>query len=141
MSLQYSRSAKGRMQALIWRQTDRGRESKRLQLLRYRQTDKGIAFLRRRYERLGSNAGWRDKANFWIFVEGRPCCLCNETDKEKLQCDHIVSRAKWFLLHGSLAGCDDDSNLRILCLRCHGRKTKEDIRELRLCPLKISNLS
>ena len=103
-----------------YQRTERGKQFHMLAVIRYLSSDKGKAMLRRRYELLGNNGGWHDKANYWIFVENRPCVGCGETDKSLLQCDHIIPRA--------VGGTDDDWNLQILCKKCHRHKTNDDIR-------------
>jgi 5-methylcytosine-specific restriction protein A len=40
--------------------------------------------------------------------------------------DHKVNKAEWRRLHGSLAGCDDDSNLWCVCVDWHRSKTARE---------------
>ncbi|MCZ8076434.1 MAG: HNH endonuclease, partial [Paucibacter sp.] len=40
--------------------------------------------------------------------------------------DHKVSKAEWKRLHGSLDGCDDDSNLQAINADCHKLKTQAE---------------
>lgn len=40
--------------------------------------------------------------------------------------DHRIGKAEWQRRHGSLAGVDDDSNLRAINRDCHRRKTQRE---------------
>lgn len=54
-----------------------------------------------------------------IYLEEKPCAKCGEVNKARLQVDHITPRA--------LGGTNDSENLQVLCLKCHGPKTQQDI--------------
>ena len=61
-------------------------------------------------------------------IKVRACGLCEPclavgVVHEGHQCDHIISKAEWKRLHGSLAGVDDDTNLQWMNRDCHAAKT------------------
>lgn len=61
----------------------------------------------------------------------RDCGLCQACAARQLvtagtEVDHKVNRATWRRLYGSMNGCEDDSNLQLLCKPCHAAKTRAD---------------
>ncbi len=58
-----------------------------------------------------------------ILRDGAKCRHCGHNKSEHLSIDHIIPR--------SLGGKDYVENLQILCLRCHRKKTKQDIKNLK----------
>ena len=115
----YRKSSAGRAAQATYDSSSKGLSAH----IRWCTSQGGKAFWRSRYERLGNNTHWRDKANYWKYVEGRPCAFCGEAAVFLLQCDHIIPRAP--------GGSDEDSNLQILCIKCHAKKTAVDIAAIR----------
>jgi hypothetical protein len=63
----------------------------------------------------------------------RDCGLCQPCDKANrvraaTQVDHVICKAEWQFLHGSLDGCDVDENLQSICDPCHAAKTENEAR-------------
>lgn len=63
----------------------------------------------------------------------RDCGLCQCEECKSLhrllpatQVDHRINKAEWLRQRGSLAGVDDDSNLRAINKDCHKRKTARE---------------
>lgn len=82
-----------------------------------------------RHER-GYGADW-DRRRLRILK--RDCGICQCEDCKALNrlrsatvVDHKVNKAEWKRLHGSLAGVDDDSNLRAINVECHKAKTARE---------------
>lgn len=53
-------------------------------------------------------------------------CLARGIVHAGTHVDHKVSKAEWKRLHGSLVGCDDDSNLQAINADCHRAKTQAE---------------
>jgi 5-methylcytosine-specific restriction endonuclease McrA len=125
----YLNTARGKERHHQWLHSDNGKKSRN----RYLKSERGKTMLRKRAERLGwSNLDWKDIENYWIYVEGRGCSTCGEGNQPLLQCDHIIPRALWMILHeGNMQGCHADSNLQIICKSCHKSKTIEDMKLIR----------
>lgn len=56
------------------------------------------------------------------------CETCKLIDRVRLatEVDHIISKAEWLRIHGSLDGVDDDSNLQAINADCHKAKTARE---------------
>lgn len=82
-----------------------------------------------RHER-GYGAHW-DRLRARILRRDCGLCQCEECKAagrllSATQVDHKVNKAEWKRRHGSLAGVDDDSNLRAINVDCHKRKTARE---------------
>lgn len=82
-----------------------------------------------RHER-GYGAAW-DRIRERILKRDCGICQCEECKalnrlRSATQVDHRVNKAEWKRVHGSLAGVDDDSNLRAINVECHKRKTARE---------------
>lgn len=53
-------------------------------------------------------------------------CLAQGIVHEGTHVDHKISKAEWRRVHGSLEGCDDDSNLQTINAECHKAKTQAE---------------
>ena len=78
----------------------------------------------------GYGADW-DRRRLRILNAAGGLCQCDECKQAKrlrsaTQVDHIVNKAKWRQLHGSLAGVDADSNLQAINKDCHKAKTARE---------------
>ena len=80
-----------------------------------------------RHER-GYGAAW-DKLR--LVIMKRDCGLCQacrragRTALGKI-CDHKIGRADWMAKHGNLDGCDDPSNLEMICVDCNRSKVAQE---------------
>lgn len=75
----------------------------------------------------GYGAHW-DRLRLQVLRRDNGICQCDECKaagriSEATQVDHRINKAQWRLLHGSLAGVDDESNLQAINVVCHKRKT------------------
>jgi len=78
-----------------------------------------------RHER-GYGAAW-DKLRRQILE--RDNYLCQPSLRagrvvQATQVDHIVNKAEWLRVHGTLAGVDDPANLQAICEAEHRKKTQ-----------------
>lgn len=79
----------------------------------------------------GYGTEW-DKLRLRILERDRYLCQCKDCKGGEIrtrpasEVDHIVSKAEWQVLHGSLDGVDADANLQAINALCHRRKTDED---------------
>ena len=137
----YNASEKGKKKNAVWhtspagivsaeryRISPKGRINDAKGSRTFLKTEKSKAYLRKVYRARGNNHHWRTIGHYKIYVLQEPCVLCGEANQDVLQCDHVVSRCLWwYLREGDLAGVHDESNLQILCKKCHRKKTKVDI--------------
>lgn len=83
----------------------------------------------------GYGTEW-DKRRKRILARDRYICQCSECKGGALrlrpatEVDHIISKAEWLANHGTLDGCDDESNLQAINDDCHRTKTAEDRRRV-----------
>jgi 5-methylcytosine-specific restriction protein A len=83
----------------------------------------------------GYGASWR-KRRLLILERDQYLCQCDQCRGGKLrvreahQVDHIVSKAEWQILRGTLDGVDHEGNLQAINDDCHARKTEEDRRRV-----------
>lgn len=78
----------------------------------------------------GYGAQW-DRTRLRILRRDNGLCQCDECKAanrllEATEVDHMVNKAQWKVLHGSLAGVDGDDNLRAINADCHKRKTARE---------------
>jgi 5-methylcytosine-specific restriction protein A len=79
----------------------------------------------------GYGSEW-DKLRLTILARDCYLCQCERCQGGKLrltvatQVDHRISKADWLRRHGTLDGCDDQSNLRAISGPCHQRKGIEE---------------
>lgn len=82
-----------------------------------------------RHER-GYGAAW-DKLRARILKRDAGLCQCADCKhlgriRVATQVDHIVNKAEWRRLHGSLVGVDAESNLQAINAECHRLKTQRE---------------
>lgn len=78
----------------------------------------------------GYGADW-DRRRLRILKRDCGICQCEECKSlnrllSATQVDHRINKAEWRRQFGSLAGVDDDSNLRAINADCHKRKTARE---------------
>lgn len=81
----------------------------------------------------GYGAEW-DKLRLEILKRDHGMCQCAECRqlgrlRLATQVDHVVNKAAWKRLHGSLSGVDDPSNLQAIHKDCHDAKTAREALE------------
>lgn len=80
-----------------------------------------------RHER-GYGSAWDKKRERILKRDAGLCqpCLAQGIVHEGTHVDHTISKAEWRRVHGSLDGCDDDSNLQTINAECHKAKTQAE---------------
>ncbi len=78
----------------------------------------------------GYGAAW-EKTRRRILQRDNGVCQCDECKqlgrlRMANEVDHRINKATWKRLHGSLEGCDDDSNLQSINAQCHRAKTARE---------------
>lgn len=78
----------------------------------------------------GYGAAWDKLRRVILERDGYRCrcaaCVAGARLWPATHVDHIISKAEWLRTHGSLAGCDDPTNLRAMARVCHERKSAEE---------------
>lgn len=78
-------------------------------------------------ESRGYGPKWRRTRERVLKRDGYVCqctgCKAAERILPATHCDHIISKARWFEMHGNLDNVDDESNLQALNEDCHKLKT------------------
>lgn len=79
----------------------------------------------------GYGSTW-DKLRLVILERDGHVCQCELCKGGALRLrpathvDHMVGKAEWLQLHGTLAGVDHPDNLQAINAECHDRKTRAD---------------
>lgn len=78
----------------------------------------------------GYGAEW-DKQRLEVLKRDHGICQCSECKQLKrlrlaTQVDHVVNKATWKRLHGSMSGVDALSNLQAINKDCHEAKTARE---------------
>lgn len=80
----------------------------------------------------GYGAHW-DKLRLVVLRRDAGMCKCDDCKaagriREATEVDHIVNKARWRQIHGSLSGVDAESNLQAINSECHAAKTAREAR-------------